>query len=186
MLYERGNMHMNDFGTTDSEAKRYLELLRQRNLARVDVPSALIALGKAQYLEAREDVESLLTDPDPDIRETALKVLTLYWYLDEYWEKARNFLEHDPVSSCRAEGAFALGVLKRDSGDKKTLVILAHVVKNEHEAESVRITAYKAMRSIVQFDMMEERKWMREEFTLEKDINWFFIEACLQKGSEEV
>lgn len=150
------------------EAMKYLASLRQGTLAKIDLPSALITFGKADYLEARTDVESLLTDPEPEIRENALKVLTLYWYLDAYWDKACDFLEHDPVASCRAEGAFALGALKRDTGDKKTLIPLAQVVKNEQEVDYVRKAAYKSMRSIVHFDIMEERKWMREGFTLEK------------------
>ncbi|MEO6891987.1 MAG: hypothetical protein ABI456_20425 [Ktedonobacteraceae bacterium] len=173
---------MADSNQKKSEAKRYLELLRQGNLAKIEIPSALMTFGKADYLEARADVEGLLTDPDPEIRETALKVLTIYWYLDVYWEKACAFLEHDPDANCRAEGAFVLGVLKRDLGDRETLFILATVVKNEKEVEYVREAAYKAMRSIVHFDIMEEKKWMREGFKFEKDVNRSFIEACLEKG----
>lgn len=173
---------MADITEKKQEAKERLELLRQGNVANIEIPSALFTFGKAEYLEARPDVELLLTNPEPEIRKTALKVLTSYWYLDDYWETARDFLEHDPDADCRAEGAFALGVLRRDTGDRKILAVLAKVVKDENEGESVRITAYQAMRSIVQFDIEEHKRWMREGFTFEKDVNWAFVDACLEQG----
>lgn len=173
---------MADITEKKQEAQERLELLRQGNLADIEIPSALFTFGKAEYLEARPDVERLLTNPEPEIRKTALKVLTSYWYLDDYWETARDFLEHDPDADCRAEGAFALEELKRDSGDRKTLVLLANVVKNEQEDEYIRTRAYQAMRSIAHFNIEEHRRWMGEGFTFEKDVNWAFVDACLEQG----
>lgn len=176
---------MTDFAERKREAKRLLEVLRQGNRDGIGIPSTLITFGKAEYLEARPEVEQFLTDPNPEIREHALKVLTLYWYLDEHWKTACDFLEHDPVEDCRVAGVVGLEALKTDTGDRKTLLILAKVVKNENETTYMRTRAYQAMRSIAHFNIEEQKRWMREGFSFEKDVNWSFVNAVLEQGEGE-
>jgi uncharacterized membrane-anchored protein len=116
---------------------------------------------------------------DPQLRTIALEVLTNHWRLADYWDIARAFLEQDPDKECRMQGASALEVLKRNTQDRRTLSILAHVVYNPHEASLVRETAYAAMRGIIHYDPSEQFHLASKRLNLSQDVDWVMVESYL-------
>jgi len=131
------------------------------------------------FQEARPEVESFLKSEDPELRFVALKVLTLYWHLEEHWETAKQFLEHDPDTECRMKGASALADLKRSTQDRPTLTILAHVVRNRQERPLVRQAAYAAMKAIFHYDPREELHLAAKKIDLEREVDWKMVDSYL-------
>ena len=120
--------------------------------------SIISDFGDEHFVEAIPDIKNFLTSEDSELRYIALEVLTLNFQLQEVWQTARDFLEHDPDSNCRSLGASCLGALKRNTGDPRTLSVLAHVIVNEKEEHLVRESAYKAFCGVIKYDREEQRK----------------------------
>lgn len=93
-----------------------------------EIYHAVHEFGRAGFLEARPDVERLLTSDDPELRYITLETLTRHRRLTEHYATAQQFLEHDPDTFCRMMGASALEGLQRNMQDRQTLGILARVV----------------------------------------------------------
>jgi Domain of unknown function (DUF4926) len=154
-----------------------LQEVRLKRLAADDLYSALHTFGRQHYVEAKQDVETCLTSPEPDIRKIALHVLAKDWRLPEHWETARAFLR-DADSECRIEGASALGVLKMNTQDRRTLHLLALVVTNQQEDQIVREAAYAAMRSIHHFDPQEQLH-LAARGTATGEMDWDLVQSYL-------
>ena len=133
----------------------------------------IMGWGKSRLLEARPDIESFLHSPDDDLRKSALYALTTYFGLQDYWPTALQFLLYDPDFLVRSEGAYALAWLKKNTGDRGTLSVLASVVCDPYDDETVREDAYRSMR-IVAFG---ESKPLGLSFCLERDADWDFVNA---------
>ncbi|MGH2517500.1 MAG: HEAT repeat domain-containing protein [Ktedonobacterales bacterium] len=166
-----------------AELVQTLGRLRHGQLVPVEVPGALLDFGKAKLVEARPDVEALLTDADPAIRATALQVLTLDFAraddLRANTRIARQFLLEDPDPEARAKGASAFGWLLRNSQDRDALTLLASVVRNEQEVREVREAAYLALLSITRFNPRQHLKFVSYGLDLHRDVDWALVDSFL-------
>lgn len=142
--------------------------LRHNTLSMREIYHAIQTFGEMNFQEARPEVEQFLTSEDPELRFVALKVLTRYWHLDEHWETARKILLHDPDEDCRFRAADAIADLRRNSQDRQTLKLLAHVVHNEQEKAVVRAAAYAAMKAVLHFDPHEQFTLLKGKLDIEK------------------
>jgi HEAT repeat protein len=160
--------------TDPAKLAKMLNAIRANEYRPDEIRAAIEEFGDAHYWEAVPEMKKLLTHEDSDVRYSALEVLTLNFRLPELWESAREFLEHDPDSNCRMLGASCLQVLKRNTGDERTLAVLAQVVSKEDERKLVRKAAYLAMRGVIAYDRKEQRTGLRT-FDLEKDVDWDLV-----------
>lgn len=158
---------------------RQLQDMRDNKLAGRALYRTVHELGRSHFLEARQDVERFLTHTDPQLRAIALEVLVNHWRLADYWNAARAFLEQDPDKECRMKGASALEVLKRNTQDRLTLSVLAHVVRNPQEAQLVRETAYAAMRGIIHYDPREQFRLASKGITTAHEVDWNMVDSYL-------
>jgi HEAT repeat protein len=156
-----------------------LKALRRGALSPRETYRAIQAFGEMNFQEARPEVEGFLKSEDPELRFVSLKVLTLYWHLEEYWETAREILEHDPDEDCRFRAAAALADLKQDTQDRQTLQVLARVVRNEQEELVVREAAYAAMKAVLHFDPHEQFHTATRSFDLDKEADWEMVDSYL-------
>jgi len=156
-----------------------LKALRHGALSPRETYRAIQAFGEMNFQEARPEVEGFLKSEDPELRFVSLKVLTRYWHLDEYWETAREILEHDPDGDCRFRAAHALADLKRNTQDRQTLQVLARVVRNKQEEPVVRESAYAAMKAILHFDPREQFHTATLRFDLDKEADWEMVDSYL-------
>lgn len=163
----------------EEEMAQALVQIQQNQLQGRALHHALHEFGRHFFFPARAEVERFLTDPDPDLRDIALEVLANHWRLPEMWETARQFLEHDEDSDCRMKGASALAVLKRNTQDRQTLSILAHVVRNTQEEHLVRRVAYAAMRGILHYEPREQYHFTSHHSSLMKEIDWKMVDSYL-------
>ncbi len=155
-----------------------LQDIRQGRLPESELYSTIHGFGRQHFLEARQDVERLLKHSDPQIRKIALHVLTKDWRLSEHWETAHSFLLHDPDIDCRMQGASALGTLKMNTQDHRTLSVLAKVVTNQQEVPIVRETAYAAMRGILHFDPREQFR-LASKGIATQEMDWNMVQSYL-------
>lgn len=150
--------------------------LRQGNLKGREVYRAVQTFGEQRYLEARPEVEALLSSDDAELRFVALKVLTRYWHLAEHWETARQVLLYDPESECRFRAAEDIGALKRNTQDTQTLTALAEVVCNEQEENLVvREAAYAAMLAVLQYDPREQLHIAAHGVDFTTEVDWKMV-----------
>jgi HEAT repeat protein len=170
------NEHFGLFVPTDPAMRaQMLELLCAQKYHPNDISTVIEEFGDTHYWEAVPEMKKLLTHEDFSVRYSALEVLTLNFRLPELWDNARAFLEHDPDSNCRMLGASCLQVLKRNTGDERTLAVLARVVANEYEKDKlVRKVAYRAMRGVIAYDIKEQTTDILT-FDLEKDVDWDLV-----------
>ena len=161
------------------ELEGLLESLRRDALSPHEIYHAIQAFGEMNFQEARPEVERFLKSEDAELRFVALKVLTRYWHLAEHWQTARDVLEHDPDEECRFRAASALADLKRNTQDRFTLRVLAHVVRNEQENPIVREEAYAAMKAILDFDPREQFQIASRGLDWEKGVDWKMVDSYL-------
>jgi hypothetical protein len=156
-----------------------LERLRQGKLTTREIYHFIQKCGEQNFREARPDIERLLKSDIPELRFVSLKVLTRYWDLMEFWSVAKDVLENDPDEECRFRAASDLAYLKRDTGDKITLSVLARVVRNEQENSIVRQSAYAAMTEIIHYDPREQFRLAVKDRNLIEDVDWSLVDSYL-------
>ncbi len=158
------------------ELQRQLQKLEAGTLTESEAYSTLHELGRAHLVEARPVVERYLHNDDPELRKIALEVLTRHWRLQDHWQTARQFLEHDPDIECRMMGAAALDVLKRNTRDRATLEVLARVVRDERERPLVREAAYAAMQAVLHYEPKQQLTMASRGVDLNA-IDWTVVNA---------
>lgn len=161
------------------ELTQLLEELRRGLLSSDEVYHTVATFGREHFLEARPDVERLLSCENQEVRSIALNVLALDWKLQKHWKTALDVVEHDPDDDNRLRAATLLGGLKRDTGDHQVLQTLAHVVRNEEDL-FVRKAAYLAMQSVL-YDRGPRVRLenLQKPFDLEKDVDWELVNLYL-------
>ena len=164
------------------ELRAQLVRLRNGTLRSPGLAPILSDLGKYHILEARSDIEAFLTSEDSEERRYALMALTVDFGLQDYLETARRFLLFDPNDFCRITATTALDCLMEKTQDRPTLHLLAQVVHNEQENESLRKGAYSAMLSIVGASKMEQFLPATPDFHFPQDIKWDMVDEYWEKG----
>jgi hypothetical protein len=167
--------------TNREQLVRWLVDIRQNKLNARELYHAIHELGRAEFLEARPEVERLLSSEDPELRYVALEVVTRHWRLAEHWNTAKRFLELDADTDCRMIGASALETLKRNTQDRRTLEVLARVVRNNQEKQIVREAAYAAMLGILGANPREHVRMASRGIDLERDVKWEMVDSYLQE-----
>jgi hypothetical protein len=160
---------------SQEELARLLEALRRGALNNREIYHAVQAFGENNYQVARPEVEALLNSDDCELRFVALKVLAGYWHLTEHWETARQVLLHDPEVDCRFRAASDLGVLQRNTQDRRTLELLAGVVSNEAEDQIVRKVAYAAMLSVLKYKPKEQWRLTTNRGDFSTEVDWDLV-----------
>jgi HEAT repeat protein len=143
--------------------------------------SLIVGWGKVGLLEARRDIEPFLYSPEYSLRSSALHTLAGNFHLQDYWPIAVQFLLFDPDMIVRREAAFVLGWLKSDTRDQRTLAVLADVVRDPYDDETVRKYAYEAMRWVA----FGDSDVLGTAFYLERDADWDFVNAHVDPALEE-
>ena len=155
-----------------------LQDLRANKIPRSNLYFIISEFGDDHYTPAIPDIKRFLTSEDHSLRYIALEVLALNFRLPECWQIARDFLEHDPDhnpdSSNRLLAASVLGLMRRNTQDRETLSILAHVVANDQENRILRGSAYIAMREIIAYNAQERIKRLNT-FNPATDVDWSLI-----------
>jgi hypothetical protein len=163
-----------------TELEQMVEDLHANRVPATDLYSTIVALGKAEFMPARPEIERYLSGQDEEARRAALEVLVIRFGGREqkYWEVACQFVHAESVS-CRITGISILEMLKRNTNDPQTLSLLAPIVQDTQERKTIRKSAYTAMRGIQQFDPMEQAKILGSSFDLDHEIDWAFVEQYL-------
>lgn len=162
------------------ELLQLLRELRQGKLSSQAIYEALNDFGRVGFLEARADVEQLLSHPDQEVRYMALEVLTLDWHIHEHWKTALDVLEHDPDDENRIRAAGILSALKKNTQDRQVLQTLARTIRNENNDMQLRKVAYYAMESVLHDPGPRARlERHRQPFDPVKDIDWNLVNSYL-------
>lgn len=90
-------------------------------------------------------VASLLHHLDPDVRQEALRKLTVHWKNPSYRQAARDALETDPDEGVRATAAFGLAAVSTKETAAEDTRLLLPAVRSEHLGPDLRISAYEAL-----------------------------------------
>jgi HEAT repeat protein len=162
-------------------ALKELEDYRAGKIKKSHYNSLIVDWGKVGLLEARQDIEPFLYSPEADLRISALHTLVGNFHLHDYWPTAVQFLLYDPDILVRCEAAFVLGWLKNDTRDQRTLAVLADVVCDPYDDETVRGYAYDSMRWVTFGDLDP----LEESFYLERDADWNFVKSYLDPALEQ-
>ncbi len=155
------------------ELVQSLQELRQGKLSPDEIYHTVASFGRMRFLEARPEVEQLLSHQDAEIRYIALNVLAFDWQLVEHWKTALEVLEHDQEDDNRLQAANVLGMFKMNTRDQLVLRALARVVSNEDDDLFVRKAAYHAMQDVLHAP--EPRVHLentRKPFDPAKDVDW--------------
>jgi hypothetical protein len=159
--------------TRREHALKELEDYRAGKVKESGYDSMIVEWGKVGLLEARQDIEPFLYSPEADLRISALHTLVGNFHLHDYWQTAVQLLLYDPDILVRREAAFVLGWLKKTTGDQQTLGVLASVVCDPYDDETVRAYAYDSMRRVAFGDSGP----LALSFCLERDADWDFVKA---------
>jgi hypothetical protein len=170
----------------NAKLEQNLEAIRQGKIAVIDMPHIIDYFGPAYFFPAIPTLAQLLTHDEALVRDMALKILTLYFRLPEYWCTAREFMEHDPEEICRDRGATSLGWLQENTKDVRTLCVLARVIRNDHEEESVRERAYQSMRAVFNYNVQEQNRLVDEELNFDTGVDWEFVDTYIRLGEPEL
>ncbi len=162
--------------------REQLAQLRNGTLHSPGLALFLSDLGKYYILEARADIEAFLTSEDREERRYALMALAVDFHLPDHLQTARRFLTSDPDDLCRITATTALSCLMEKTYDRPTLQLLAQVVHNEQEDESIRKGAYQAMLSVLGASKMERHLPATSHFHFPQDIKWDMVDEYWEKG----
>jgi Anticodon binding domain len=123
-------------------------LILQKELDAQDLYLVVQMFAEFLYIQARTFVERYIQDPRDEIRQVAIKAITWYWKLPEYWQVAVDSLTQDEELLNQFRAASNLAQMKRGTSDLLTLGTLAYVVNDSEQDSEVRFHAYQAMRQI--------------------------------------
>ena len=168
-----------------TEVRKSLMEYRAGRISPFDYSDLILKWGKAGLLEAQPDIEPFLTHPKTRLRCQALHALARF-RLQEHWPTAVKFLLYDPEYAARIEGANALGWLKKNTQDHRTLGVLASVVKDPYEDDGVRTSAYSTMRSVAYGDWKAPKGPDGQYFDLDRDADWNLINASVDNEQEKL
>lgn len=147
------------------------------------VYDAIISAGKKDRFDLRHMIEPFLSNPDPGLREAALKTLAFYWRLPEYEEIARTKLRDDEDPDVRAAAALALGGYAH--GNLDNLPLLLDVTLDADEDEDVRDIAYSSaliVAGVTKREYPMEQTWPG----FEARANWRLLARLVEECGAEV
>lgn len=90
----------------------------------------------------REPIARLLDHSDPDIREEAIRILSVQWKLQEYRDAVLNALRHDPQSAVRGQAAIGLSAVTTEVSRREDTEVLLDIVCDDSEELELRRAAY--------------------------------------------
>lgn len=166
-------------------AHQALESLRRGEQPLGGEYRAVLEIGRAGLVEARSEIERFLTNDSGDgVRELALLTLTRNFGIQEHWETARQWLEHEKSSYARATASSALMYLRKNTSDVYTLKLLAPIVQDTNEPHSLRLSAYCAMRGILAYNQREQFDMLTPDFDLDRDADWKMVASYLSSSGK--
>lgn len=180
----QGKLNAQRYKMSQEEVGVLLDALRSGALHGRQIYRAVQVFGEQHYQAALPEVEALLQSDDFELRFVALKVLTRYWHLAEYWDTAYQVMVHDSEVECRFRAANDLGGLKANTQDIRTLHVLAQAVCNEQEEFAVRTAAYAAMLEVLHgYNTHEQLHIVGRTFDLATEVDWNLVKSyCEQKS----
>ncbi len=138
------------------------------------------------YEKSRTFIEKYIYDSNEDIRRVALKALTSYWRLPEYWQIAIDTITQDEEIFNRSQAISYLAHMKHGTGDKFTICKLSYVVLDQNQEMSIRFHAYEAMQQIQ--DLYLERnfssRFNASNTELNDRIDWEWVNKMHDIDSE--
>jgi HEAT repeat protein len=180
---EEGIVMSNWWEEQQAKARKSLMEYRAGRIPYSKYQTSILQWGKAGLLEARPDIEPFLNSPNANLRGQALQTLVRLG-LQEFWSTAVRFFLYDPDYGVRIEGANALGCLKKNTQDRRTLGILASVVSDIYEEDSIRSTAYYNMR-VVTYGKQRPTGPSSNPFFVGRDFDWDFVRSNLDSTLDE-
>lgn len=167
--------------------KEIKQQLKDKNVDRLY--TTLISCGKRYTLsldekdELKNTIYDLCSHEDTEVRSAAIYVLCFYWgmaeYRDKAWEMYSNENEFDTV---RTTALSSWANTYRNKNSKKEMNILYSILKNKHNNQYIRVTAYSRIFSI---STLQPNDWPNVNIDWEdfdKEVDWDLIEKLIAEA----
>jgi hypothetical protein len=120
-----------------------------------------------------------ITHSDPTVRFAAITVMHMKWGVSQrIADVCETLAVDDPDAKVRGAAVTCVGTYYRKTDHARIIKMLATIVVDEAEELGVREAAYNALFSLREPDPL---KWpLLPGFTFPNDINWKFVNACLE------
>ena len=155
--------------------------LREGRIADEDIPAVLRCFANGFLMEAAEDMEDLISHRLPQVRATAVEVLTILWRIADYRPLCEYVLRYDISPKVRAVAARGLGAILAKSRDKDALRQLLETLRDPDEARIVRYSAYVAALEVAGAVPAGGEK---ARFNLRRDVDWRLVNDLLKESGE--
>jgi len=126
-----------------------LRLLRNGFLSDIEVADLAADLGTANHIEARADVEKMLSHPLFAVRFNALATLAYEWGVASNTDRIVEIALTDPDEDCRRQAAGALGSLFRGTQNKDVLAVLVSIVRDSNKEKDLRSFSYTSALDVI-------------------------------------
>ncbi len=149
-----------------------------------DRSDAIVDIGKRGLREMHKDIEPLIADPDPPVREAAIRVLGFYWKLPSYKERALQMSQQDPDEETRMVALMAWADYFNATRDAEIAKYLYRVMRDPSEPEMVRAMAYTCFLAVCGIPSKDRpRRVMQLDKTVDETIDWHRVEQLLNECS---
>jgi len=163
----------------DDEERLRAQLRSPRAEDRAD---AVVDIGKRGMRNMCKDIEAVVDDPDPIVREAAIRVLAFYWKLPAYKERALQMSQRDPDEETRMVALMAWADYFNNTRDAEIARYLYGVMRDQTEQEMVRAMAYTCFLAVCGVPSRDRpRRVMQLDKTVDETIDWNRAERLLKE-----
>lgn len=146
-----------------------LMALESGRLSDSEITALVQDFSKEEFAEAIPSIEGLLDHPNAIVRQNALEALESTFGKTSRIDRIAEMMRHDPDEDVRASAANALGNLSGSGTAPEIRKALASVVKNNQEAEDVRMAAYESILAMDNIPYSDRPNPVSRELS---DIDW--------------
>jgi HEAT repeat protein len=132
----------------------------------------LCSLTREAVVRLADAVYALATHPVPQVRAEALGALLVTGQVASLRGTAVRAISRDGDEYVRAKAAFGIAATSTDETRREDLVLLLRVLRNEHETNEVRRSAYEAL--LMLFGSPEFPDSI-DDFDPATDVDWGWI-----------
>ncbi len=153
-----------------------LEDLRDGNIEKDAVYTAIHIFGEARYKEAEIEIVKYLDNEDSELRKIALNVLGVHWNSKEYLQIYESvLLDKKEDEDNRSMAASCISSIFIGTKNKKYLNLLISLFMDKNESWYIKDSAYF---SIICIWGIPPQNWpsFAKKLDYKKDIDWNLIE----------
>jgi hypothetical protein len=144
----------------------------------IELIRAIGLVSDEQKGELRDQLFRLCHHRDPDVREEALRLLTVKWRDVGAHSEALDALREDPSDGVRANAAYGVAATVTDATRREGVNRLLHVLLDEQEDLEVRAAAYDGLLLIYGRPNFPS---MKRDFDPAADVQWDWIREIQQR-----